>query len=269
VLVEVQPTSVRDRSAADCGLLVSPRLRGLHVLVSGDNLNASRIIISHLNTHGMYATCAWGLPGLIGQVQQREPHLVILDVNRANELAYLRLIRARSDLPVIMIGNVRSDEADPVVCLECGADDWIARPFGLRELFARVHAVLKWRIKQNIPVMRRYRFAGWQLDCQVQRLTSPSGTTVRLTKSEFALLVAFVEAPQRPLSRGHLLRATRIHESVSDRAVDVQVHRLRSKIGDCNGSEIIQTELGLGYVFSLPVEVAGENFLGRQGAWSD
>jgi two-component system OmpR family response regulator len=172
-----------------------------------------------------------------------------------------------------MIGNVRSEEADPVVCLECGADDWIARPFGLRELFARVHAVLRWRIKQNIPVvrptMRRYRFAGGQLACEARRLTNPAGAAVRLTKSEFALLVAFVEAPQRPLSRGHLLRTTRIHESVSDRAIDVQVHRLRSKIGDCNGSEIIQTELGLGYVFSLPVEVDGGNFLGRQGAWPD
>jgi hypothetical protein len=77
VLVEVQPTSVQDRSTADCGLLVSTRLRDLHVLVSGDDLSTSRIIISHLNAQGMYATCAEGVPALIGQFQRREPHLVI------------------------------------------------------------------------------------------------------------------------------------------------------------------------------------------------
>src|SRR5258707_746460 len=101
----------------------------------------------------------------------------------------------------------------------------------------------------------RCRFGGWQLDRRNRRLTDPSGIPVALTKGEYALLTAFLDAPQRPLSREHLLQATRIHEDIFDRSIDVQVLRLRRKLEtDPNAPSVILTERGVGYVFALPVE---------------
>ena len=101
----------------------------------------------------------------------------------------------------------------------------------------------------------RYRFGGWQLDRRNRRLTDRNGIPVALTKGEYALLIAFVDAPQRPLSREHLLQATRIHEDVFDRSIDVQVLRLRRKLeADPNAPRVILTERGVGYVFALPVK---------------
>jgi two-component system OmpR family response regulator len=100
----------------------------------------------------------------------------------------------------------------------------------------------------------RYRFGGWQLDRRARRLTNPSGAPIALTKAEYALLIAFVDVPQRPLTREHLLQATRIHEDVYDRSIDVQILRLRRKLEtDSRTPRIIQTERGVGYVFALPV----------------
>jgi DNA-binding response OmpR family regulator len=126
----------------------------------------------------------------------------------------------------------------------------------VRELLARIRAVLRRRKLGRIASQREIeqghcRFGGWQLDRRVRRLTDPSGTAVALTRGEYALLVAFVEAPQRPLTREHLLQATRTHEDV----FDVQILRLRRKLeADPSAPRIIQTERGLGYVITLAVE---------------
>jgi len=100
-----------------------------------------------------------------------------------------------------------------------------------------------------------WRFSGWQLDRRTRRLTDPSGAPVALTKGEYALLVAFLEAPQRPLSREYLMQTTRAHEDVFDRSIDVQILRLRRKLErDPSTPRVIQTERGVGYVFAVPVE---------------
>jgi len=105
------------------------------------------------------------------------------------------------------------------------------------------------------PERGRYRFAGWQLDRRTRRLTDAGGQPVALTKGEYALLTAFIDAPQRPLTREHLLQATRIHEDVFDRSIDVQVLRLRRKLEtDPSAPQVIRTERGVGYVFAVPVE---------------
>ena len=105
------------------------------------------------------------------------------------------------------------------------------------------------------PERGRCRFGGWQLDRRNRRLTDPSGIPVALTKGEYALLIAFLDAPQRPLSREHLLQATRIHEDVFDRSIDVQILRLRRKLErDPSAPRVIQTERGVGYVFAVAVE---------------
>jgi two-component system OmpR family response regulator len=172
----------------------------------------------------------------------------------------LRDIRSRSDVPVIIMTGHRRDEIDRVVGLELGADDYVTKPFGLRELLARVRAVLRRHdfgraASEHEPASGGFRFEGWELDLRAHRLLNPEGATVPLTKGEYALLVAFLNAPGRPLTREHLLQATRVHEDVFDRSIDVQVLRLRRKLeADPSAPRAIQTERGVGYRFSLPVQ---------------
>ena len=168
-----------------------------------------------------------------------------------------------SDLPIIVLTGQHREEVDRVVGLELGADDYLTKPFSPRELLARIRAVLR---RSELQAQRpepdtkrkRYRFANWELNLRSRRLTSPSGETVPLTKGEFALLTAFLESPQRVLSREQLLTASRVHDNeVFDRSIDVQILRLRRKIEvDATAPELIKTERGAGYIFSAPVEVA-------------
>jgi DNA-binding response OmpR family regulator len=105
------------------------------------------------------------------------------------------------------------------------------------------------------PAIRRYRFGGWQLERRSRRLTNPDGTLVTLTTREYALLIAFLHAPQHVLSREYLLQATHVHEDIFDRSIDVQLLRLRRKLeADSSAPTIIQTVRGVGYMFALAVE---------------
>src|ERR1700679_798545 len=129
-----------------------------------------------------------------------------------------------------------------------------------RELLARVRAILRRLDRARAAPAREpehggYRFSGWRLNLRTRRLNDPTDADVTLTKGEYALLVAFLDAPQRPLSREHLLQATRVHEDVFDRSIDVQILRLRRKLeSDSSMPRVIQTERGVGYTFVLPVE---------------
>jgi len=150
--------------------------------------------------------------------------------------------------------------ADPRVGLELRVDDSLVRSSDLHELLARVHAVLR-QLDAGLAAPasdvehRHFRFSGWKLDCTTRRLTDPAGAPVPLTKGEYTLLVVFLNAPQRPLSREYLLQATHLHEDVSDRSIDVQVLRLRRKLEPGAGApRVIRTERGLGYRFAAPVE---------------
>jgi len=174
-----------------------------------------------------------------------------------------QLIREVRNLGIptsILMLTARDTTADKVEGLDAGADDYITKPFSLRELLARIRAVLRRQEAGRAAPQRnaergRCKFGGWQLDRRTRRLADPSGTEVTLTKGEYALLTAFLDAPQRPLSREHLLQATRVHEDVFDRSIDVQILRLRRKLEtDPSAPRIIQTERGVGYVFALPVE---------------
>jgi len=153
----------------------------------------------------------------------------------------------------------RSDEIDRITSLELGADDYIVRP-SLRELLARARAILRRRemaraARTRDPEGGGYRFNGWQLERRTRRLVDANGMPVSLSKGEYVLLLAFLEAPQRPLSREHLLQATRVHEDIFDRSIDVQVLRLRRKLEvDPSAPRVIRTERGIGYIFALPVQ---------------
>jgi two-component system, OmpR family, response regulator len=253
--------------------VASPRLDGspdgergrpAHILVVDDDATMRHMIGSYLEQQGMSVTSASRLRDAARQLAAREPALVILDLRLGQEdgLDLLRQTRSRSDVPVIIVTGNRVEEIDRVVGLELGADDYITKPFGLRELLARVRAVLRRREAGSAALQREAqrglnRFGGWQLDRRARRLTDPEGAPVALSKGEYAMLIAFLDAPHRPLSREHLLQATRVHGDVFDRSIDVQVLRLRRKLeSDPSAPSVIRTERAVGYVFTLPVERA-------------
>jgi two-component system OmpR family response regulator len=232
------------------------------VLLVDDDVSIRHMVESYLEEHGIDVASVDQRKEVARYFASGEPSLVILDLRLGQEdgLDLLREIRSSSDVPVIITTGHRSDEVDRVVGLELGADDYVIKPFGLRELLARIRAVLRRREVGGVASQRdaargRFRFAGWQIDRHTRRLTDPNGMPVSLTKGEYALLIAFLDAPQRPLAREHLLQATRVHEDVFDRSIDVQVLRLRRKLEtDASTPRLIQTERGVGYVFVVPVE---------------
>jgi DNA-binding response OmpR family regulator len=236
--------------------------RPAQILYVDDDPAMQQMVGNYLEENNMRVISAANRQEVTRQFLADAPNLVILDLRlgQENGLDLLREIRARSDVPVIITTGHQRDEVDRVVGLELGADDYITKPFGLRELLARIRAVLRRQQQGRASAQRtaqkgRFRFGGWQLDRLARRLTDPSGAVVALTKGEYALLLAFLDAPQRPLTREFLLQATRIHEDVFDRSIDVQVLRLRRKLEtDPSMPRVIRTERGVGYVFSLPVE---------------
>ena len=232
-----------------------------HIVVVDDDPATRRIVTSYFRDHDMPASSASGRQELIRHLASGAPTLIILDLRlgRDDGLDLLREIRSTSDVPVIITTGHRMEEVDRVLGLELGADDYLIKPFGLRELLARVRAILRrheLKRTQSRKLQRSgFRFGRWQLERQSRRLTTQDGSLVALTKSELSLLVAFLECPQRPLTREQLLQATRVHEDVFDRSIDVQVLRLRRKLEtDASSPRIIRTERGVGYVFALPVE---------------
>jgi two-component system OmpR family response regulator len=227
-----------------------------------DDPALQRMILNYFSENNIRTLAAPGRQEMAQQLGGTEVNLVVLDLRLGQEdgLDLLREIRSKSDVPVIIITGHRRDDIDRVVGLELGADDYLTKPFNLRELLARVRAVLRrFEVGRAVPARDpergRFLFCGWQLDCRIRRLVDPAGAPVTLTKGEYALLLAFLNAPQRPLSREHLLQATRVHEDVFDRSIDVQILRLRRKLErDPSSPRVIRTERGVGYVFAVPVE---------------
>jgi two-component system OmpR family response regulator len=247
--------------SSDLGLRESGE-RQQCVLVVEDDPALRRMILDYLGVNHIRTLASCGRREMVQHLSSTEVNLVILDLRLGREdgLDLLREIRSRSDVPVIIITGHRRDDIDRVVGLELGADDYVTKPFNLRELLARVRAVLRrFHVGHSAPARDPergcFRFCGWQLDCKTRRLTDPAGAPVPLTKGEYALLLAFLEAPQRPLSREHLLQATRVHEDVFDRSIDVQILRLRRRLErEPSAPRIIRTERGVGYVLAVPVE---------------
>jgi two-component system OmpR family response regulator len=187
--------------------------------------------------------------------------LVILDLVLRGEdgLQLARELRSQSDIGIIMLTG-RGETVDRIIGLEMGADDYLSKPFHLRELLARVRSVLRRGGGRGIgdrPVARsRIRFSGWSLDLASRELMSPSGEDVRLTTGEFELLAAFVNHANQVLSRDRLLDLSRHREAGPfDRTIDVQVGRLRRKLeDDPKNPTLIKTVRGGGYIFTPPVE---------------
>jgi len=245
-----------------CGMPSRDNLKVGYVLVVDDDPAIRRMVTTYFEENDVPTSAVSDGDELNRHFAGAHPSAIILDLRlgRENGLDLLRQVRSHSDVPIIITTGHRRDEIDRVVGLELGADDYVTKPFSLRELLARVRAVLRRQemgraARTRDPERGGYRFSGWQLDRRARLLLDPEGNPVSLTKSEYTLLLAFLDAPKRPLTREYLLQATRLHEDVFDRSIDVQVLRLRRKLEtDASAPRVIRTERGVGYVFALPVE---------------
>jgi len=235
-----------------------------HVLVVDDDPAMRDLIADYLGENELRVTRAATGAEMAQVLSQSAIDVLVLDLRLAGEdgMDLARKVRAESAIPIIMVTG-RKDEADRVMGLELGADDYVTKPFSPRELLARVRAVLRrsTMLQDLLPARdekrRAYRFAGWELNLRTRRLRSPDGERIELTNGEFSLLQAFCAAPQRVLSRDQLLELSRLNRAeVYDRSIDVQILRLRRKI-EVNPShpEYIKTERGAGYMFDVPVQV--------------
>ena len=206
-----------------------------HIVVAEDDMSLRQMVMHFLEDHNFRTKPASSR--LSRHLVGPPPCLIILDLRLSKDdgLDLLREIRSHSDVPVIIMTGDCSDEIDLIVGLVLGADCYIVKPFSLRELLARVRAVLRSdeiarAPRAPDPERGLYRFGGWRLERRGRRLVDRNEVPVSLSKGEYALLLAFLEAPQRPLTREYLLQAMRIHEDVFDRSIDVQDLRLRRKL---------------------------------------
>ena len=234
----------------------------VHVLVVDDDPSVRQLIADYLADNDVEVTVAGSGKEIAALMAGRTIDLVILDLRLPGEdgMEIARKLRAESDIPIIILTG-RKDEADRVMGLELGADDYLTKPFSPRELLARIRALLRRTrahetVADGLSRIRAYRFAGWELNVRLRRLKSPHGETIPTTNSEFNLLVAFLAAPQRVLSREQLLELSRLHDDeVYDRSIDVQVGRLRRKMEPKGArTPLIRTERGAGYIFTASVE---------------
>jgi two-component system, OmpR family, response regulator len=237
-----------------------------HILAVDDDPSIRALLADYLGENELRVTTVQDGRELDNVLARETIDLVVLDVRlRAGEedgLQIARRLRETSQgIPILMLTG-RAEEADRVMGLELGADDYLTKPFSSRELLARIRALLR-RAQAQASVadamskVRAYRFSGWELNVGLRRLKSPDGRAVELTNGEFSLLAAFLSAPQRTLTRDQLLDLSRLHNAeVYDRSIDVQILRLRRKIeNDPAQPQFIVTQRGAGYVFGVGVEV--------------
>ncbi len=236
-----------------------------HILVIDDDPQIRALLKEYLAENGLRVSVASSGEEMSKILADEAVDLVVLDLRLAGEdgMAIARSLRDPSSIPIVMLTGVR-DEADRVMGLELGADDYIVKPFSPRELLARIRTVLR-RTKSANPAsprqreVRAYRFGAFELNLRTRRCSNSklSGRHIVLTNGEFNLLAALLSAPERILTRDQLLEASRVYDNeVYDRAIDIQVLRLRRKIEpDPSQPKFIVTERGAGYMFCAPVEV--------------
>jgi two-component system OmpR family response regulator len=235
-----------------------------HIAVLDDDAQITRLVAGYLQNQGYRVSETHAGPVLLRLMTADPPDLVLLDLGLPGEdgFSIARQLREHWHCGLIIITG-RGDAIDKVVGLEVGADDYVTKPFDLRELLARIKAVLRRTLAAPGPPAaaasappRRYRFAAWELDLAARRLLDASGHEVPLTGGEFDLLAVFVAHPGRVLSRDFLLEQTRRREAAPfDRTIDVQVGRLRKKLeADVDDPQIIKSVRGAGYILVSPVQ---------------
>ena len=234
-----------------------------HILALDDDADIRKVLSDYLGGQDFRVTAVATGHEFFAVLEAEPVDLLLLDLRLPGEngLDIARRARELSRVPIMMLTG-RADEADRVMGLVLVADDYVTKPFSPRELVARIRATLR-RVHVSEPVvpqedtLRAYRFAGWELNVRLRRLTAADGRQIPLTNSEFSLLAAFLSAPQRVLTRDQLLERSRLHSlEVYDRSVDVTILRLRRKIEiDPSDPVLLTTERGVGYTFTAPVSV--------------
>jgi two-component system OmpR family response regulator len=231
-----------------------------HILVVDDDAEIRTLLTRYLERNGLRATAVGDGRAMWQALDRGRFDLVVLDLMLPGDdgLTLCRTLRARSDIPVIML-TARGDETDRIVGLEMGADDYLPKPFSARELLARIKVILR-RTRSLPPNLApqgeyRLRFAGWTLDTTRRQLIAPGGEAAPIGGAEYKLLRVFLDHPHRVLDRDQLLDLSQGREAEPlDRSIDVQVSRLRHRLGDDPKSpQLIKTVRGEGYVLSVPV----------------
>jgi two-component system phosphate regulon response regulator OmpR len=239
------------------------------ILVVDDEADLREAVCAYLGRNGLHARGAGTAQEARAALAERPADAVILDISMPGEdgLSLARSLRAQGDIGIVML-TAASDVVDRVVGLEVGADDYVAKPFDLRELLARLRAVLRRRAAARAaaaatparpatsPAGRQVRMGRNALDLDTRRLIGPDGFEVPLAASEFELLRAFAERPGRTLTREMLLELAHPHgEEHFDRSIDVRITRIRRKIEAVpSRPQVIRTVRGLGYVFDPNAE---------------
>ncbi|WP_374725566.1 response regulator [Rhizobium rosettiformans] len=227
------------------------------ILIVDDDGQILILVAKFLRANGFRVHTARNGVEMAETLKRLSVDLIVLDLMLPgkNGLEICRELRRTSSVPIIML-TAKGDETDRIIGLEVGADDYLPKPFNPRELLARIGAVLRRTRTAGNPTTERagrsFRFAGWSLDTMKRELTAPSGVVVDLSTGEYDLLLAFLEAPQRVLSREFLLDAARNRAIEGyDRSIDVQVSRLRRKLD--GREDLIKTVRGAGYLLATDV----------------
>lgn len=229
------------------------------ILVVEDDVRVSRVLRDCLEIGGFLVSEARCAADVVAALKSEDIALMTLDLTLKHEdgLAIARTVRAFSDVAIVMV-SARSDDIDRIIGLEVGADDYIIKPFNVREVIARVRAVLRrtsarCRSGAADGAGERILFAGWTLDCQAFALTAPDGRDIPLTAAEFRMLQAFATHPRRVLARDMLLDLVGGADAEPlERSIDTIVSRLRRKIeADPTNPQLIKTMRGAGYVFAV------------------
>src|SRR5450631_1402057 len=232
-----------------------------HILIVDDHREIRDLVSRALTKEGFRVSSAVDGRAMRKVLADGRIDLILLDLMLPGEdgLSLCRALRSESNIPIIML-TAKGDEVDRVIGLEMGADDYLPKPFGSRELIARIKAVLRRsRDKTAEPNTdrrpQRYHFGRWQLDTGARELLRDDGITVPLSTGEYDLLIALVERPQHVLSRDQLLDLARGRAANAiDRSIDTQVSRLRKKLElDPSDPRIIKTVWGGGYMFAPAV----------------
>lgn len=234
--------------------LMSEPVQPQRVLIVDDDAAIRQGLVEVFERAGFAAYAAGDVPAMEKALASKGADLIVLDLMMPGEdgLSACKRLSGKGRPPIIMLSAL-GDDADRIVGLEIGADDYLAKPCNPRELVARARAVLRrQKDADSAPPGESIRFAGFKLDIARRELVDPDDVVIPMSAGEFRLLRAFVERPQRVLSREQLLDYAFDNDGdVFDRAVDVQVSRLRKKLERPGSIEIIRTVRGEGYLFAV------------------
>jgi two-component system OmpR family response regulator len=228
-----------------------------NILIVEDDLEIGDLVADVIRREGFNVVAARDAPTMDGLLTRLRPDLVILDLMLPGEdgLSICRRLRAQENYPILML-TAKGEEIDKVLGLEMGADDYLVKPFGSRELVARVRAMLRREARSTATLDRRLTFDAFTIDLDARRLELREAAAVTLTDVEFDLLACFVQRPRRVLTREQLFNWTRGRTlDPLDRTIDMNISRLRRKLEAANpGSSLITTVRNGGYLFTAHVK---------------